>query len=525
MRPDVQMGFFSLPLPQPKAGESEQDFMTRCMGSDVMQEYDDHDQQVAICLSQYHRHQEPGGKAVKVLSEDKGLLGGFGIPFGGPVLDGRDLEGEYFDKTTDFHFDWFPQEGRPVLYEHGLDSELGLEPVGRQIYKSVDDKLGVWVTVQLNMANRYAKAILELAKKGVLGMSSGALAGYVRRQADGKIIDWPWIEQTLTPRPANPYALIAPEAVKHFSMIGIEPSDALKAAWTTAYINDLPDSAFLYIEPGGEKDEDGKTTPRSLRHFPYRDSSGAIDDAHLRNALSRIPQSDLPEDVKERVIAKAREIASERGIGEGEGKSRKKLTLPDGVSFEDLRRQLEETIRKLPGIDPDYCWVADVEDNTCIVSLETGYLRFPFSLAGDGTVTITGPGRAVIMQTTWRDAPAGKFAAALDSIKQSTLAGTAGAALDTLWGSVEDAMTAIHSLLGFDEEALVAVKAGRVMSATNVERMHKAMKAINSMHDALCDGKGCPLSAKGGANKAGNGHKSGSKNAIEQFEALLKGST
>lgn len=64
-----------------------------------------------------------------------------------------------------------------------------------------------------------------------------------------------------------------------------------KAAWTTEFINDLPDSAFAYIEPGGEKDEGGKTTPRSLRHFPHHGTDGKLDLPHLRNALSRAPQS------------------------------------------------------------------------------------------------------------------------------------------------------------------------------------------------------------------------------------------
>src|SRR5688572_21171569 len=57
------------------------------------------------------------------------------------------------------------------------------------------------------------------------------------------------------------------------------------AAMSTGSINDLPDSAFAYIEPGGTKDEDSKTTPRSLRHFPIHD------EAHVRNALSRASQS------------------------------------------------------------------------------------------------------------------------------------------------------------------------------------------------------------------------------------------
>ena len=77
------------------------------------------------------------------------------------------------------------------------------------------------------------------------------------------------------------------------------------AVWTTAYINNLPDSSFLYIEPGGSKDAEGKTTPRSLRHFPVKDASGAVDMPHLRNALSRIPQSSLSPAVKARCISKA----------------------------------------------------------------------------------------------------------------------------------------------------------------------------------------------------------------------------
>ncbi len=91
--------------------------------------------------------------------------------------------------------------------------------------------------------------------------------------------------------------------------------DLEKAVWTTAYMNTLPDSSFLYIEAGGKKDSEGKTEPRSLRHFPYKDASGKVDLPHLRNALARIPQSSLPQGVKDEVTAKARRIASENGIG------------------------------------------------------------------------------------------------------------------------------------------------------------------------------------------------------------------
>lgn len=110
----------------------------------------------------------------------------------------------------------------------------------------------------------------------------------------------------------------------------MKTEETLEAVWTTKYVNDLPDSAFLYIEPGGRKDAEGKTKPRSLRHFPYKDANGKIDLPHLRNALARIPQSGLPDEVKRRVAAKARRIAKDAGMGVSEdftARDREKLML------------------------------------------------------------------------------------------------------------------------------------------------------------------------------------------------------
>jgi len=69
----------------------------------------------------------------------------------------------------------------------------------------------------------------------------------------------------------------------------IEPEKVDKAEWSTEYVNDLPDSAFLFVE-SGEKDDDGKTKPRSLRHLPVKDADGKADEPHIRAALSRLNQ-------------------------------------------------------------------------------------------------------------------------------------------------------------------------------------------------------------------------------------------
>lgn len=123
----------------------------------------------------------------------------------------------------------------------------------------------------------------------------------VLKQTDGSIVA---CHPTKDKADAQQKALYANEP-------GARAMDEQRATWDAAYVNDLPDSAFLYIEPGGTKDENGRTTPRSLRHFPVRDASGAVDMAHLRNALSRIPQSNLPDAVKGQATAKANRMMDE----------------------------------------------------------------------------------------------------------------------------------------------------------------------------------------------------------------------
>lgn len=91
-----------------------------------------------------------------------------------------------------------------------------------------------------------------------------------------------------------------------------------KAVWSTAEVNNLPDSSFLYIEPGGQKDSDGRTVPRTNRHFPYKGPDGAIDLPHLRNAIARIPQTGsdiLSQTQKDSLQARARHLLDTANAG------------------------------------------------------------------------------------------------------------------------------------------------------------------------------------------------------------------
>ena len=129
-------------------------------------------------------------------------------------------------------------------------------------------------------------------KAGVVGFSFGylILKGSPRKGGGRSISELDVFEITATPTPMNndtrvlDYKAALDEAIPRSELDGALAGE-LKAVWTTAYVNDLPDSAFLYVAPGGDKDSDGKTTPRSLRYFPVKDASGAVDQAHVRNAL------------------------------------------------------------------------------------------------------------------------------------------------------------------------------------------------------------------------------------------------
>lgn len=110
-----------------------------------------------------------------------------------------------------------------------------------------------------------------------------------------------------------------------------ETQEVVKATWDSAYVSKLPNSAFLYVESGG----DGET-PKGKRHLPYRDSSGKVDLPHLRNAISRLGQSAtgtgentwLTEDLRKRLLTKARGILKKEGGGDDKEDDKKSIDIP-----------------------------------------------------------------------------------------------------------------------------------------------------------------------------------------------------
>lgn len=192
---------------------------------------------------------------------------------------------------------------------------------GKTIYTDISDE-GLRIGAKIVDDNAWKKV-----KEGVY---AGFSIGGSILERDGDVIKaLDLAEISLVDSPANKGARI--EVFK---------ADVNKAVWSTAFINNLPDSSFAYIEPGGKKDKEGKTVPRSKRHFPYKDASGKVDLPHLRNALARAPQSPFGD----KAMPKLRSAARANGVGEekkvkGIDELRKDFAMADNLA--DVGRSLE----------------------------------------------------------------------------------------------------------------------------------------------------------------------------------------
>ena len=161
------------------------------------------------------------------------------IPFGGP-FDGKDLDGEFFSPNTDIKPDWFDR--RPLVWHHNLDTTMKGDPVlGTADDTEMDDE-GWWSTLWLNRSHQYWAQVDQLLRSGKVFGSSGSLPSFVRTNAKtGEILVWPYIEQTLTPTPANFLSrVVAAKAISHFDGAGIDLSPAVRGL-----ITDLDNSGQL----------------------------------------------------------------------------------------------------------------------------------------------------------------------------------------------------------------------------------------------------------------------------------------
>ncbi len=154
---------------------------------------------------------------VKMLDAGAGRIGGYLVVWGSPGA--RDLHGEYFTPQTDLALAWYSR--RPVLYQHGRDGHLKTAVIGVLDTLRPDD-VGLWAEAQLDLRQRYVRAVRALVARGALGWSSGSLPHLVEVEQDGRIVRWPVIEGSLTPTPAEPRRSDAQTIKSAYAQLGLD---------------------------------------------------------------------------------------------------------------------------------------------------------------------------------------------------------------------------------------------------------------------------------------------------------------
>jgi hypothetical protein len=194
------------------------------------------------------------------------------LPFGGPLPGGKaglDLDGQYFDETTDVYgpyptlrasrervVDWHHDDsGVPSKAAPGGDVKLRSMKgaiIGHLNFDEDPEADGYWADFWANAGEKRRRLVGLLERKGVpLFGSTEAVKGTRTLwppEADGRLPVWPIIRHTISTSPQNTYAVVpALKATIAASTIDEIPAAALKALLVGL---DADTTELLLSQPG-----------------------------------------------------------------------------------------------------------------------------------------------------------------------------------------------------------------------------------------------------------------------------------
>jgi len=182
-----------MPIPKPVSGESEKDFLSRCMSDSTMRsEYSNQDQRVAVCLNSFQNPKEDikemsdmdtldqqeedfmkgtlhVAAEIKALDDEqgeasKGEFSGYGSIFGNKDLGNDTVVKGAFAKSIARK----GPKGVKLLYQHRSDEPIGV------FDEILEDNKGLKVKGRLAMGTQKGREVYELMKMGALdGLSIG----------------------------------------------------------------------------------------------------------------------------------------------------------------------------------------------------------------------------------------------------------------------------------------------------------------------------------------------------------------
>jgi hypothetical protein len=223
-------------MPDPLQGENRNDFISRCIPIVIKDgTAEDSDQAVAVCNSMWEQakksekpEEEKDEKSMLITTikaVNDWTLDVLAIPFGGPN-GGKDSQGEFFDKDTNFYFDKFASPMITYYHSYTPDGKPQGDPevIGKAVGREVKED-GVWVRVMLDKASQYAKRVWEAAKQKMAAASSGTIEHIRRADLTGRIRHWPFVELALFDtgpdrQPANTYAVAIPAIKSIYEQAG-----------------------------------------------------------------------------------------------------------------------------------------------------------------------------------------------------------------------------------------------------------------------------------------------------------------
>lgn len=218
------------------------------------------------------------------------------------LFGGKDLVGEFFTKNTEFDSNFTDIGVMYVDFEHGRDVDrVGNSPanvLGVVDWKSAKiDDTGIFVERVLNRRSEYVKYLEKLIEAGVVGTSSEAVSGGVRKKATGEIVSWPLMRDSLTVTPMEPrmigenalsaakaLAAAFPESRSLAALVGNEVLDPI----TVEDVNDLK-SAERFLREAGLRKQEATAFVSRLKGLVRSDSDTGDAVKGLLEAVQRRP--------------------------------------------------------------------------------------------------------------------------------------------------------------------------------------------------------------------------------------------